>query len=1045
MILKSKLKSAKILIPISIVLAMAVTLFVVIGHASADVVKASSMSLEKQVESYWYYQATQQCMSSVGSWQITNPDDVSSGNWFDTGFTLGSVGNSPGGYVMRDILSEIGNDGTIACAKPNNMLMRQALQFWGLSGVDVMCGSGILVRQNGTDCVQGNGDFDWSSLGSKTTSSQFASYIKKMVYDNKDPSLSNAAWYLYYRNTFLNGCAYGVQPLTSKPSGANVYELVNISYDQSTGRTSQAVEYYIGTRAPNDGVVTLTNPNTNKTCQDLANSVKTGSTYANAYNQQFYAQRCTSAFGYTASDQIDICAKALMNGYNDPGYCILTYPDVVGDNLTQSGKVTGGINLVSSRDICFRAQYQPKKNGVYVGELCYENYSTNTERVACSKGAVNASDSNYCNVTYPAPDNLNASTGKLPTDTNKTSREACLVGQNNIAKDAIASSDPLGTVAVDPPKTPSDTQSTCGISGVGWIVCPVMTFLGDLTDTSFNFLASNFLETPVSLVANADNSNPVYVTWSIMRSFANVAFVIMFLIIIFSQLTGVGVTNYGVKKTLPRLIIAAILVNVSFFICGLAVDLSNVLGYSLNSLFSSGQFASIGQYGQAGNQGWGVAVIVAGLIAGTVTAVLAISIPVLLAALLAVLMIVLTLVARSALIVVLIVISPLAFVAYLLPNTEQWFKKWTKLFSSLLLLFPTIAIVFGASNLASKVIYNASIVSDQNMMGLIAVAVATLPLFVVPGMLKGALKAAGTIGAKIQNWNNKAGGRLGNKVKTASPLGQMNQLRQLNSNRRQARYQGWVGRNAVSHIPGLGKMGGQMATRGETVAQQIQGEEQKAAQGALDQEIAQVRATGGDTKAFLKARASSAHHSDTEKYVAMQQIAALGMDDTIRELSVDPTVNQRQLQAAISGNAGVLLPKAPDLVKGAPKAAFGAINGSGMSMFSADTARVHVEYLHDLHSRATNATLPPSDRMDAQRELDDAVTAFNGAAADIAASPELQAKFSSSTGKAFVDTVGSIGATDPTFQAYIDLHARSGTAGAKEGLDYIQTDGKIRS
>ncbi|MCZ6324111.1 hypothetical protein O5165_25825, partial [Escherichia coli] len=42
-----------------------------------------------------------------------------------------------------------------------------------------------------------------------------------------------------------------------------------------------------------------------------------------------------------------------------------------------------------------------------------------------------------------------------------------------------------------------------------------------------------------------------------------------------------GLNNYSIKKMLPRLIVAAILVNLSYYICAIAVDISNILGHSL--------------------------------------------------------------------------------------------------------------------------------------------------------------------------------------------------------------------------------------------------------------------------------------------------------------------------------------------------------------------------------------------------------------------------------------------------------------------------------
>ena len=59
----------------------------------------------------------------------------------------------------------------------------------------------------------------------------------------------------------------------------------------------------------------------------------------------------------------------------------------------------------------------------------------------------------------------------------------------------------------------------------------------------------------------------------------------MILIVIFSYLTGIGINNYRIKQILPRLILTAILVNLSFIVCLLAVDASNILGSSLNGTF----------------------------------------------------------------------------------------------------------------------------------------------------------------------------------------------------------------------------------------------------------------------------------------------------------------------------------------------------------------------------------------------------------------------------------------------------------------------------
>jgi len=339
-----------------------------------------------------------------------------------------------------------------------------------------------------------------------------------------------------------------------------------------------------------------------------------------------------------------------------------------------------------------------------------------------------------------------------------------------------------------PPKPADDAKgtSTCTIDGIGWIVCPVMTFMGKITDTAFNFLASNFLETKANVVANPSTVN----AWSVMRNIANVGFVIAFLIIIFSQLSSVGITNYGVKKMLPRLVVAALLVNLSFFLCQIAVDISNIMGYSLKSLFDGFQ-----NYTQtpdvvtasANGNGWGIAAIVTGVLAGGITLAFAVTVPVLLAALLALMLIIMILFARTALIILLVVVSPLAFVAYLLPNTEQYFKKWYKMFFGLLLVFPIIAVVVGAAGLAAGILKAAA--GDDKMLQVVAMGVATIPLFVVPSLLKNAMGAAGTIGTKMSGLSSKMNGRVNSKGKQAfgnSKLGQYKKYREGESAQRRA-------------------------------------------------------------------------------------------------------------------------------------------------------------------------------------------------------------------------------------------------------------------
>ncbi|NCO10822.1 hypothetical protein GW746_00125 [Candidatus Saccharibacteria bacterium] len=315
---------------------------------------------------------------------------------------------------------------------------------------------------------------------------------------------------------------------------------------------------------------------------------------------------------------------------------------------------------------------------------------------------------------------------------------------------------------------PAGGYSSCTIEGVGWIVCSVSVFLAQAMDWIFETLTLFMSVQPITV---GDTDNPLYVTWNVMRSFANVAFIIVFLIIIYSQLTSAGVSNYGLKRILPRLIIGALLVNLSYIISAVAVDISNVLGYSLQDVFiqlRDGLFyidgeswsevldwesivefvLSGGAAGLAVGAGVGTAIAANAAVGGTAAGAIYLILPALVGLLLTVIVVVLILAARQALIIILVIISPLAFVAYLLPNTEKWFDKWKDVFMTMLIFFPAFSVVFGGSQLAGAVIIqNATSISII----ILGMAVQVAPLVITPLILKFSGNLLGKVAGIVNN------------------------------------------------------------------------------------------------------------------------------------------------------------------------------------------------------------------------------------------------------------------------------------------------------
>lgn len=323
------------------------------------------------------------------------------------------------------------------------------------------------------------------------------------------------------------------------------------------------------------------------------------------------------------------------------------------------------------------------------------------------------------------------------------------------------------TVSIE---SPSDNSSdiSCDVQGIGWIICPLANYLATGIDKMYSAL-QEFLKTQPLETTNQNSG--IYLAWTIMRNISNVAFIVAFLVIIYSQLTSVGISNYGVKKMLPRLIIAAVLVNLSFTFCAVLLDLSNVTGYAFQDAFM-GIKNTISTVGENTGVGWTWSEVITMILSNgalAIGAVYTVSLGVELIYLamsalvgigLVLILVLLIMAARQALIIILIIISPLAFVCYLLPGTEKWFKKWRDTFVTMLVFFPAFSVIFGGSQLAGILIIQNATGINGGIMQLLGMVVQVMPLALTPIILKlsgGVLgKFAGFVNDKNKGWYDRS-------------------------------------------------------------------------------------------------------------------------------------------------------------------------------------------------------------------------------------------------------------------------------------------------
>lgn len=468
---------------------------------------------------------------------------------------------------------------------------------------------------------------------------------------------------------------------------------------------------------------------------------------------------------------------------------------------------------------------------------------------ACKRGINHKDDPKYCETRYKGNDKAIG---------------ACKQGQS--AKIETPSEGDGGG---------EEEKNSCGIDGMGWLICPLMTFMGGIADASYSVI-SQFLNIKPAIFDERSDAVGAKQAWSFFRDIANVIFVLLFLWVIFSQVSSIGISNYGIKKILPKLIVGAVLVNLSFYICQLAVDLSNILGFTLKEALE-GAVSGVGGSSSNSAIASGLGAAVAGILVltGTVLfAALAVSIPTLLSLMLVLLVVLVILIVRQAAIVLLISIAPLAFAAWLLPNTESLFKKWVSMFRGLLMVFPIISLLYGAGKLAGAILMTTA-TSDPNdtaiTMQFAGLAASILPLGATPFVLQSSLNSLGNIGAKIGRMGANAHSRFAGNIKGAakgrvdnSVIGDTKRkysdfMNRKRASRRTGKFATWRDNSPLGQFMGWDKGG---ARARATVAKAFESDVENAStmlQGMTSDKIAKI--ANGTTVESKAMRAAAIDHT----------------------------------------------------------------------------------------------------------------------------------------------------------------------------------------
>jgi len=341
---------------------------------------------------------------------------------------------------------------------------------------------------------------------------------------------------------------------------------------------------------------------------------------------------------------------------------------------------------------------------------------------------------------------------------------------------------------------------------LGFLICGVANIVDDFAHGFENMLIDLLRVNPLT------ESNGLHESWVMVKNVASVAIVLFALVIIASQMFGFEFLNaYTVKKAVPRLFIAVIAIQLSWFLATFCIGFMNALGDGIQALL----LLPFGDLAKNVNDGQGIDYIIGLMNGGTaiegaivtgIVGLTAFSIMGGIGALIAGSIIVgaavivgfFTLVLRIIVIWGLLVIMPIALVMWVLPGTQKYWDQWWGTFWKLLFMYPLIiglltvgkigaylaasskgavSMLHGPNDFASSPTHIFAAVAggaSEIVVFLIVLVAYFGPYFMIPSSFKfgGTLfsKATGAMQGMGSKWGSKAGDRAGkaatNKIAT---------------------------------------------------------------------------------------------------------------------------------------------------------------------------------------------------------------------------------------------------------------------------------------
>lgn len=356
-----------------------------------------------------------------------------------------------------------------------------------------------------------------------------------------------------------------------------------------------------------------------------------------------------------------------------------------------------------------------------------------------------------------------------------------LVDEYNASLDPVTIQGQPSPLAVEGTiPTPQDeigSAEACSESSgeLGFLLCPmsnlfmeIATWIDERIMELLYINASRIFNTPDSSENEQQSSEAMYTAWKIFRNIAYVLLLLLGLVMVVSQLLGMELFDaYAIRKMLPRIVIAAIIMPLLWPILRFLTIMFNDAGEAAMQLITS-PFNYIGQIDPEAHNilalGAGVVASLLTIIGGTAGVgvglwffggggvILAVVTGILIAVVQA--LVILTL--RDLIFFVLVLVSAPAVVLSIFQPFEKGFTLWRRLLTGILLSIPAVAAVLAVTKVVAAIAY----ISHPNLGVIFATLVVIAGYFLFWRVLKSTDKVAGMIDGAASAVTGRAQKRL---------------------------------------------------------------------------------------------------------------------------------------------------------------------------------------------------------------------------------------------------------------------------------------------